>query len=99
MSWLIDHLATLRIFKGDIDNHLVRASKVIIYFFFGYQKWFDYEAQGLIPFFTHGPLIFWMYPVFGINFYSMLTGNHWRIERMPIGRSPMRSRSCHSKEK
>jgi uncharacterized membrane protein YkgB len=35
---------------------------VIIYFFFGYQKWFDYEVQGLIPFFTHGPLIFWMYP-------------------------------------
>jgi hypothetical protein len=21
--------------------------------------------QGLIPFFTHGPLIFWMYSVFG----------------------------------
>jgi hypothetical protein len=38
---------------------------VIIYFFFGYQKWFDYEAQGLIPFFTHGPLIFWMYPSSG----------------------------------
>ena len=38
-----------------------------IYFFFGYQKWFDYEAQGLIPFFTHGPLIFWMYPVFGMK--------------------------------
>ena len=40
---------------------------VIIYFFFGYQKWFDYEAQGLIPFFKHGPLIFWMYPVFGVR--------------------------------
>jgi hypothetical protein len=32
-----------------------------------YQKWLHYEAQGLIPFFTHGPLIFWMYPVFGIR--------------------------------
>jgi uncharacterized membrane protein YkgB len=40
---------------------------VILYFFFGYQKWFDYEAHGLIPFFTHGPLIFWMYSVFGIK--------------------------------
>jgi uncharacterized membrane protein YkgB len=38
----------LRIFKGGIDNHLVRASMVIVYFFFGYQKWFDYEARGLI---------------------------------------------------
>jgi hypothetical protein len=26
-----------------------------------------YEAQGLVPFFTHGPLIAWMYPVFGIK--------------------------------
>ena len=40
---------------------------VIIYYFFGYQKWLPYEAQELIPFFTHGPLIFWMYPVFGIR--------------------------------
>jgi uncharacterized membrane protein YkgB len=47
---------------------------VIIYFFFGYQKWFDYEAQGLISFFTHGPLIFWMYPVFGVKGASYFLG-------------------------
>jgi uncharacterized membrane protein YkgB len=64
---LINVLAHLRLFKGDLDNHLVRASMVIIYFFFGYQKWFGYEIQGLIPFFTHGPLISWMYPVFGMK--------------------------------
>ena len=40
----------------------------------GYQKWFDYEAQGLIPFFTHGPLIFWMYPVFGIQWSTYILG-------------------------
>ena len=67
MNRLINVLAHMRLFKGDLDNHLVRVSMVIIYFFFGYQKWFDYEAQGLIPFFTHGPLIFWMYPVFGVK--------------------------------
>jgi uncharacterized membrane protein YkgB len=67
MNWLINTLGKMRIFKGDLDYDLVRISMVIIYFFFGYQKWFDYEAQGLIPFFTHGPLIFWMYPVFGIK--------------------------------
>ncbi|UWZ82021.1 YkgB family protein [Occallatibacter riparius] len=60
-------MAKMRLFQGDTDLHLVRASMVIIYFFFGYQKWFDYEAQGLIPFFTHGPLISWMYSVFGIK--------------------------------
>jgi len=40
---------------------------VIIFFFFGYQKWFHYEAQALIPYMSNGPLISWMYPVFGIR--------------------------------
>jgi len=74
MNWLINLLAGMRIFKGDLDNHLVRASMVIIYFMFGYQKWFEYEAKGLVPFFTHGPLIFWMYPVFGIRGSSYFLG-------------------------
>ena len=51
MNWLINRLAKMRLFQEDVDYHLVRSSMVIIYFFFGYQKWFDYEAQGLIPIF------------------------------------------------
>src|SRR5262249_10517282 len=51
----------------DFDYHLIRASMVIIFLFFGYQKWFDYEAQALVPYISHGPLIFWMYPVFGVR--------------------------------
>jgi uncharacterized membrane protein YkgB len=45
----------------------MRASMVIIFVFFGYQKWFEYEAQALVPYISHGPLIFWMYPVFGLR--------------------------------
>ena len=67
MTFVTKILIKLGILKEDLDYHFLRASMVIIYFFFGYQKWFDYEAQGLIPFFTHGPLIFWMYPVFGVK--------------------------------
>lgn len=67
MAFLIRILTKAGLFKRDLDYRLVRISMVIIYFFFGYQKWFDYEAQGLVPFFTHGPLIFWMYPVFGMK--------------------------------
>src|SRR5579863_7986421 len=67
MNWLLRQLAKIRLLQGDFDLNLVRASMVIIFFFFGYQKWFDYEAKELIPFFTHGPLIFWMYAVFGIK--------------------------------
>jgi uncharacterized membrane protein YkgB len=74
MNTLTKLLWKTGLLKEDIDYHLVRASMVIIYFFFGYQKWFDYEAQGLIPFFAHGPLIFWMYPVFGIKGSSYFLG-------------------------
>src|SRR3954452_9731135 len=51
-----------------------RSSMVIIFAFFGYQKWFDYEAQVLIPYISNGPLISWMYPVFGIRGASWFLG-------------------------
>jgi hypothetical protein len=34
----------------DLDYHLVRASMVIMFLFFGYQKWWPYEAERLVPF-------------------------------------------------
>jgi uncharacterized membrane protein YkgB len=74
MSVLLKVLAKMGLFRADLDYRLLRASMVVIYFFFGYQKWFDYEAQGLVPFFTHGPLIFWMYHVFGIKGSSYFLG-------------------------
>lgn len=74
MNRLLNRFAQMPVFTGGLANHLVRASMVLIYFMFGYQKWFAYEAQGLIPFFTHGPLISWMYPVFGIRGSTYLLG-------------------------
>jgi uncharacterized membrane protein YkgB len=74
MNVLIKTLVRIGLLKKDLDYHLVRASMVIIYFFFGYQKWFPYEAQGLIPFFKNGPLISWMYPVFGVQGSSWFLG-------------------------
>src|SRR6201997_3867088 len=74
MNLLIRVLTKLGLLKKDLDYHVVRASMVIIYFFFGYQKWFDYEAQTLIPFISNGPLISWMYPVFGLHGASWFLG-------------------------
>src|SRR5438132_10150742 len=71
---LIEQLAISRLFKSDFDYHLLRASMVLIFVLFGYQKWFDYEAQTLIPFISNGPLISWMYPVFGIQGASWFLG-------------------------
>jgi len=67
MNRLTNLLAKIGIFKKDLDYHVIRASMVIIFFFFGYQKWFQYEAEALIPYISHGPLIFWMYPVFHVR--------------------------------
>jgi len=68
---LMDSLARVLIRLGilteDLDYHLIRASMVIIFFFFGYQKWWAYEAERLIPYISNGPLIFWLYPAFGMR--------------------------------
>jgi uncharacterized membrane protein YkgB len=74
MNTLVKALSRSGLLKEDLDYHLVRASMVLIFAFFGYQKWFDYEAQVLIPYIGNGPLIFWLYPVFGIHGASWFLG-------------------------
>src|SRR6201987_1611365 len=74
MNALINTLINFGLLKEDLDYHLVRASMVIIFLFFGYQKWFEYEAQTLIPYISNGPLIFWLYPVYGIRGASWFLG-------------------------
>ena len=65
MNHLTNLLVKIGILRNDLDYHLIRASMVIIFAFFGYQKWFQYEAQALIPYIGNGPLISWLYSVFG----------------------------------
>ena len=74
MASLINLLIKSGILTEDLDYHLIRAAMVIIFLFFGYQKWFDYEAQVLIPYISNGPLIFWLYPVFGIRAATWFLG-------------------------
>ena len=44
MNLLIKILSKLGLLRKDLDYHVIRASMVIIYCFFAYQKWFPYEA-------------------------------------------------------
>ena len=74
MNSLINILTKSGLLTKDLDYHLIHASMVIIFLFFGYQKWFEYEAQVLIPYISNGPLISWMYPVFGIRGASWFLG-------------------------
>jgi uncharacterized membrane protein YkgB len=74
MNTLIKLLNKTGLLQSDIDYHLLRATMVLIFLAFGYQKWFEYEAQVLIPYISNGPLIFWLYPVFGIRGASWFLG-------------------------
>src|SRR6266404_3842860 len=70
----INLLAKSGLLTPDLDYHLIRGSLVIIFVLFGYQKWFAYEAQVLIPYISNGPLTAWLYPAFGIRGASWFLG-------------------------
>src|SRR5262245_60463480 len=74
MNYPVKGLAKSRLLTRDLDLHLVRGSMVLIFLLFGYQKWFEYEAQTLNPFIGNGPPTFWMYPVFGLHGASYFLG-------------------------
>ena len=67
MNFFVRALIKLGIRNEDFGYHLIGASMVIIFFFFGYQKWFEYEVERLIPYISNGPLIFWLYPALGMR--------------------------------
>ena len=45
VNLLFKILIRLGILKNDLDYHVIRASMVIIFLFFGYSKWFSYELR------------------------------------------------------
>ena len=100
MNYLIKLCDKFGLLQSDLDYHLVRGSMVLMFLFFGYQKWFEYEAQALIPYISNGPLISWMYPVFGIRGACLFLGGFgmdlWSIDICGIleqdRRSPWRAR-------
>jgi uncharacterized membrane protein YkgB len=67
MNVLVKILANSPLLRGDIDYHLLRGAMVMIFLFFGYAKWFSYDVELLAPFISNGPLIFWLYPAFGMQ--------------------------------
>jgi len=95
MNALANALARTGLLKDDLDYHLLRASMVVMFFFFGYQKWWDYEAQTLIPFISNGPLIAWMYPAFGIRGASwFLAVAEWRFGALLLAGSGASGWAC-----
>jgi uncharacterized membrane protein YkgB len=74
MNYIAGIVARSGLLKRDLDYHLLRTGMVIIFAWFGYDKWFEAEIRGLLPLITHGPLIFWTIPVLGIHGTAILLG-------------------------
>jgi uncharacterized membrane protein YkgB len=75
LTFIIGILARSGLFAKDFDYHLLRASMVVVFLLFGYTKWFQYGAEAMIPFISHGPLIFWLYPAFGFRGAAWFLGS------------------------
>jgi len=67
VNTLIRFLSKTRLFRSDLDNHLIRAAMVFEFFIFSYQKWFSFEVRQISPFISHSPLVFWTIPAFGLR--------------------------------
>jgi uncharacterized membrane protein YkgB len=74
MNTIAQLLGRSGLLKPDLDYNLLRASMVIIFAWFGYDKWFDAEIRGLLPIITHGPLISWTIPLLGIRGTAIFLG-------------------------
>ncbi|MGY4452868.1 hypothetical protein ACVWZR_007528 [Bradyrhizobium sp. i1.3.1] len=49
MNFIVDAIGRSGLLRRDLDYHLLRASMVIIFAWFGYDKWFESEIKGLVP--------------------------------------------------
>jgi uncharacterized membrane protein YkgB len=74
MNVIVNILAKSGLLRRDLDYHLLRGSMVVIFAWFGYDKWHESEIRALAPLITHGPFIFWTIPVLGIHGTAILLG-------------------------
>ncbi len=80
MATLTDILGRSILLRRDLDYNLLRAVMVIIFAWFGYDKWHVSEITALVPMITHGPLTFWTIPILGIRGTSILLGaSEWTV--------------------
>lgn len=74
MNYIVNMLGRSGFLKRDLDYHLLRAPMMIIFAWFGYDKWHEAVIRELVPLISHGPLIFWTIPLLGIRGTSYFLG-------------------------
>jgi uncharacterized membrane protein YkgB len=74
MNFIINTLVKLGIANKDLGYHAIRAAMVVIFAWFGWDKWWNAEIQGLVPLIAHGPFVFWTIPTLGVPGTSVFLG-------------------------
>ena len=74
MDRIIDILGRSVLLRRDLDYNMLRAAMVIIFAWFGYDKWHESEIRALLPMITHGPFTFWTIPLLGIRGTAIFLG-------------------------
>ena len=74
MNALLQLLAKSGLLKKDLDYYLLRVAMVVIFAWFGYDKWLQSEITALAPLIMHGPLLAWTIPVLGFHGTAILLG-------------------------
>jgi uncharacterized membrane protein YkgB len=64
---LLVYLSKMSLFRGDLDNNLIRGVMVFTFYIFSYQKWHSFESHQIEALIAHSPLVFWTIPAFGID--------------------------------
>lgn len=80
MNALAKLLGRTGLLRQDVDYHLLRTAMVIIFAWFGYDKWFESEITALAPIISAGPFISWTIPLLGIKGTAIFLGTaEWTI--------------------
>lgn len=75
MNYIINIVGRSGLLKKDFEYHLLRATMVLIFAWFGYDKWFESIIRSILPILTHGPFTFWMIPMLGMRGTSYFLGS------------------------
>lgn len=74
MNFIINTVGRSALLKHDFEYNLLRATMVVVFAWYGYDKWFQSVIESIIPILTHGPFTFWMLPVLGMRGTSYFLG-------------------------
>jgi reactive chlorine resistance protein C len=72
-------MPSLRIAERTTGSHtalaLLRWALVIVFVWFGAEKYTNYAATGIAPFIAHSPILSWLHPLFGVQGASDIVGS------------------------